>query len=777
MKKRLWIGITAAAVAVILVLLFFGGFFLPKEARAYNKAVAQLKKQDSVTFDITQTTTTKVDGTVTELKVDQVLTYAELQSKTPIIQLEETFSGSSSSEKYTEYRNKNTLYVEAGTSAAFQGDLSKKEAKYRYVPIKMLNILGYKKVSVETGKEKFPVDMAGHVTYMGIGDEIKTVHFKSPKSAFGERWALPIGAKFVTASGSAQLDKNGKLLRSQYSITYTRGSAEITVDTVSKPREKAREISLPTDTDRFVELSFVDAPRMVAYTSARLKSLSSATISGTEYLLKEHNGQLLTTGNTLKARDIALYDTDDGLQYAVVSATSNNNGVSQLSTLYQDGIYFKSDAGNGEPARYKLDETIARYRLIEDLTLPVPAPKYWKDVTLTDLNGVYFLEFTYNAQYEKEFQTSACGNRSNHTLKELSGYLALDKGTLTVTACGTHSECDHSDNGGTQTTIRLQNTLVEAPSLGAYEVLFEKLPEEKEPENKATPLLYRVTGKDGQEMWLLGTIHIGDNRTAYLPKELTNALKASDALALEVDMEKFEEQAATSADIAQRITNAYTYADSQTQDHLDDEVYDLALKYIKASGNYTYGIDSMKVALWENTIGNFYLQLGHRLHSEKGVETRLTQLAKDQKKPIYEVESGIEQLEMLMGWSDDLQEMMLTSTLETNLSIYMQQTTGLYELWCAGDEAALREEINAETNMSLVPKDQQKKLQSLLDEYNKAMHTDRNKKMVDKAVSYLESDETVFFAVGLAHLLYEDSGLVDSLREKGYTVELVQYDK
>ena len=47
MKKRLWIGITAAAVAVILGLLFFGGFFLPKEARAYNKAVAQLKKQDS----------------------------------------------------------------------------------------------------------------------------------------------------------------------------------------------------------------------------------------------------------------------------------------------------------------------------------------------------------------------------------------------------------------------------------------------------------------------------------------------------------------------------------------------------------------------------------------------------------------------------------------------------------------------------------------------------------------------------------------------------------
>ena len=41
-------------------------------------------------------------------------------------------------------------------------------------------------------------------------------------------------------------------------------------------------------------------------------------------------------------------------------------------------------------------------------------------------------------------------------------------------------------------------------------------------------------------------------------------------------------------------------------------------------------------------------------------------------------------------------------------------------------------------------------------------------------ISYLESGDVVFYAVGLAHLLQEN-GLVDALRASGYTVEPVVY--
>jgi uncharacterized protein YbaP (TraB family) len=62
-----------------------------------------------------------------------------------------------------------------------------------------------------------------------------------------------------------------------------------------------------------------------------------------------------------------------------------------------------------------------------------------------------------------------------------------------------------------------------------------------------------------------------------------------------------------------------------------------------------------------------------------------------------------------------------------------------------------------------------------IDEYNKAMMTDRNDGMLDVAKKYLESGDVVFYAVGLAHLLDTNNGLVFTLRDAGYTVTLVEY--
>ena len=55
------------------------------------------------------------------------------------------------------------------------------------------------------------------------------------------------------------------------------------------------------------------------------------------------------------------------------------------------------------------------------------------------------------------------------------------------------------------------------------------------------------------------------------------------------------------------------------------------------------------------------------------------------------------------------------------------------------------------------------------------MGYDRNIGMLEAAKEYMESGETVFYAVGLAHLLDAENGLVNALREAGYTVEPVTY--
>ena len=63
---------------------------------------------------------------------------------------------------------------------------------------------------------------------------------------------------------------------------------------------------------------------------------------------------------------------------------------------------------------------------------------------------------------------------------------------------------------------------------------------------------------------------------------------------------------------------------------------------------------------------------------------------------------------------------------------------------------------------------------ALMLEYEQAIETGRNVDMLTVAEDYLNSGKTVFYAVGLAHLLADD-GLVNTLRDAGYTVELVTF--
>ncbi len=370
---------------------------------------------------------------------------------------------------------------------------------------------------------------------------------------------------------------------------------------------------------------------------------------------------------------------------------------------------------------------------------------------------------------------------SAYACNETTGYVSIDKYTCLPTAAGFYYEGMHTIQGQDCLLSLQSDQSITAPATAAYFNITEEMLPEEAPEEKATPLFYHITGEDGQEMWLLGTIHVGDERTAYLPQEIYDAFAASDALALEIDSEAFEKQSEEDEEIQSQISDAYYYGDgTSTKDHVGEELYEDALKYMKASGNYNMNAPYLKPSMWSNSIENFYLRQGYALTSEQGVEERLTKLAHDQDKEIREVESSLFQIRMLTGWSEELHKVLLEDSLEIDALEYIADVQELYELWCAGDEAALREELSDEVDTSELTEEELAEYEEqkhLIEEYNKAMSYDRNDGMLKVAIDYLESGETVFYAVGLAHLLNNVNGLVDALRDAGYTVELVQYAK
>ena len=274
---------------------------------------------------------------------------------------------------------------------------------------------------------------------------------------------------------------------------------------------------------------------------------------------------------------------------------------------------------------------------------------------------------------------------------------------------------------------------------------------------------------------------VSDDRTGYLPQELVDALLGSDALALECDTEAFDELVEEDEKLQDKISDYYYYSNGKTAaDYLDEETYALAVKYMKASGNYTMNSPYLKLSMWANAIENFQMRIGHFVTGDQGVEERLVKLAKEQEKKILEVESNEFQIKMLTSWSDDLQVLLLEDALEYPAEEYWEGLQELYELWCAGDEEAMRKELSDEVDTSEFTEEELAEYEAskhLVEEYNKAMSYDRNDGMLEVAIEYLESGETVFYAVGLAHLLNDVNGLVDTLREAGYTVELVSYSE
>ena len=150
---------------------------------------------------------------------------------------------------------------------------------------------------------------------------------------------------------------------------------------------------------------------------------------------------------------------------------------------------------------------------------------------------------------------------------------------------------------------------------------------------------------------------------------------------------------------------------------------------------------------------------------------RLLTRAIDAEKKIYEVEDSYRQFQMDIDFSDDVLELNLYNAAYYPRSYFRADNIELFNAWCKGDIKELSKAINEPDDFTGMTDDQI----DAYEEYEKALTDDRDALMLEKAKEYLASGETVFYAVGLAHLLDEDTGLLKTLDEAGYTVELVEY--
>lgn len=290
----------------------------------------------------------------------------------------------------------------------------------------------------------------------------------------------------------------------------------------------------------------------------------------------------------------------------------------------------------------------------------------------------------------------------------------------------------------------------------------------------ATPLLWRVSAPEGEELYLFGSMHAADTGMYGLSETVMQAYDSSDALALEIDMlsVKYDMAKALEYQAGMFLSDGTTLAD-----HLKPETYEKLVNFMVSRGAWNAAYDNVAPYLASNLLDELMME-DTKLSGDWGIDMYFNSLAAAQGKPVLEVESMQLQMELMLGVPDIYWDASVSAVID-EYELGVEQLLELYAAYRSGDMAALTELVFTDTDidddsLSTYSEEERAEILAAADAFHLAMLHDRNLGMAAKAEEYLASGDTVFFVVGAAHMLGED-GLVELLSAAGYTVEQIEY--
>lgn len=275
------------------------------------------------------------------------------------------------------------------------------------------------------------------------------------------------------------------------------------------------------------------------------------------------------------------------------------------------------------------------------------------------------------------------------------------------------------------------------------------------------PALWKATDPDsGNELYLLGTIHVVSEDKFSMPDYLLDVYEKSDGIAVEYDIRKLEE-----ISVAQELLMQMVYTDgTKISDHISEEAYEAGKEALSELSMYASALDVYKPGFWVSQIETLAMTSFKNLSTE-GVDSRFLEMAAEDGKDIVSIETLEIQSQAMTAYSDEYADYCLRQApedLEKPEKI-AQGLGELYDAWAAGDMVAL-EAISNDTED--IPEE-------YLDDYaayNDIMIYKRNEGMADKAAEFLENGDNYFFMVGALHFA-GDKGVTALLEDKGYTIE------
>ena len=272
-------------------------------------------------------------------------------------------------------------------------------------------------------------------------------------------------------------------------------------------------------------------------------------------------------------------------------------------------------------------------------------------------------------------------------------------------------------------------------------------------ENGKGGYLWRVENDD-TTVYLQGTIHIGTKDFYPLNHLIEEAYESADVVVPEIDITEVDIMSSLGATFVHGI-----YSDGTTvKDHISPEVYE---KLTFVLEKYDLPIDLVgffKPWMLEAVVTQM---VALELDFFHGIDMYFLERAKEDGKEIIELESVNNQYSILAGTSHEFQERQLKATLDS-LEDFESSMLEVFALFLEGDPDQLHD--------SLFPDESEMDIE--YQAYMKALNDDRNIKMAEKIIEFLEdgSGKTYFVIVGAAHLI-KDPHIRMFLEDAGYAVE------
>lgn len=264
-----------------------------------------------------------------------------------------------------------------------------------------------------------------------------------------------------------------------------------------------------------------------------------------------------------------------------------------------------------------------------------------------------------------------------------------------------------------------------------------------------TPPMYKICDNDSC-IYLLGSIHTGDDKVNKFNSIIIDAYKESDKLAVELDINDI------SLNVSDFISENGSLEDYITPD-LNNKLQEFSsnhslfpyntLKYMKLGYIYDY------ISLLPYLENDF---------KSEGVDNYFINLASEDKKAIISLETYEDQLNLLIGYSNEFYIKELEEIID-NYDEVKEMSINLYESYLKGDVKELKKLIDEDTSGSETEEEK---------EYLKNVYDDRNIYMASRVEEFLANNDKVFMVVGSAHVI-GNNGIIEILSDK-YKISIVK---